>query len=396
MATNMAESSGSANARSHARNQPPPAQPAPPGFESFYLTERSKLTTGFEAFVLPLHWGLVRGGLRLRTNDANPTAATIPMSELSEMMPSNWKSKITTKTEEGSDQQLKQLVLRYWDCSNSSIHYEAKILEVVKNNAIVVILFRAVNAYGIDGNVQVANKIDMDSNSPTRNSSATNFQVGEYLTPLIIAACPDITEEYSLSPAENKPWYEIYKNLQGFEKLVWEQLMDPIGLTVSGKVREPGPYESKATTGQDQNQQNSQSQHQQQIYNPMAYLPPPPSQSYPAGGIGGPLYVPPAVPMGGGGLGRSDLDPLGGFGAGNVADPRGFRAPPALPFGGGIGGGMAPPPPGARFDPFGPPNPLPPPGTRPQPGTAGQGGANFAVPNPDAEHPPPGFEDMFM
>ncbi len=44
-------------------------------------------------------------------------------------------------------------------------------------------------------------------------------------------------------------------------------------------------------------------------------------------------HVPPIG--GGGGLGRSDLDPLGRFGAGNVLDPRGFR-PPRM--GGGAGG----------------------------------------------------------
>lgn len=118
------------------------------------------------------------------------------------------------------------------------------------------------------------------------------------------------------------------------------------------------------------------------------------------------MYNPPGVPAGGGGLGRSDLDPLGGFGAGNVADPRGFRQPPTIfPFGGGMAGigpvgplgGLTPPfvPPGARFDPFGPGNPAPNPRPNLPPGAGGtQGG--WGVPNPDAEQPPPGFDDMFM
>lgn len=42
------------------------------------------------------------------------------------------------------------------------------------------------------------------------------------------------------------------------------------------------------------------------------------------------------IPPIGGGLGRSDLDPLGRFGAGNVLDPRGFRQP----RGGGIMPGL--------------------------------------------------------
>ncbi len=45
-------------------------------------------------------------------------------------------------------------------------------------------------------------------------------------------------------------------------------------------------------------------------------------------------------------------------------------------------------PPGARFDPFGPPNP-----NRPDGGTGGQ----FALPNPDVERPPSSdYDDMFM
>ncbi|XP_056639560.1 proteasome inhibitor PI31 subunit [Diorhabda sublineata] len=96
-----------------------------------------------------------------------------------------------------------------------------------------------------------------------------------------------------------------------------------------------------------------------------------------------------------GNYGRSDLDPLGGIG------PLGFPAaggggmlfrPPGPSFGGGFGGvvpggnvGLPPGavPPGARFDPFRPPDPDRFPPRRPN--------------RPDNdEFPPPGYDDMFM
>jgi len=96
-----------------------------------------------------------------------------------------------------------------------------------------------------------------------------------------------------------------------------------------------------------------------------------------------PLHAP---PVGGpGGLGRSDLDPLGRSGAGNVMDPRG------VPRGGGAGAGILPGlpggvPPGARFDPLGP---------TPTPNRPDAGLARFEF-NPDEKPPPSDYDDMFM
>ncbi|CAL8139698.1 unnamed protein product [Orchesella dallaii] len=351
----------------------------PAGFESLYMSERSKLTSCFEAFVLPLHWAIIRGGLRIRLTDANPSTNVVPISELTEGIPLNWTSLITTKVEEETEQQLKQIVLRYWDHSNSEVHYEAKVMEVVKNSSVVVILFRAVNAYGMDGNVQVFNKKDIDSNSPTRNSAGTSFQLQDYV--IYNESNGDLNSSAAAAIGD-KLWFQVYKNLPTVENFVWGQLMEPIGLKVTGKTREPGPFENKLPQKTTQQQQQ-----QPPSYSPMTY-PAPPSHPYPAGGIGGPLYVPPAIPAGGG-LGRSDLDPIGGFGAGMIADPRGFRTP-MIPGGTGL---IQPVPPGARFDPYGPPNPVP--GAvqpRPQPGA----GRTWGEPNPDVEQPPPGFDDMFM
>lgn len=84
-------------------------------------------------------------------------------------------------------------------------------------------------------------------------------------------------------------------------------------------------------------------------------------------------------------VGGQDIDPLGRIGGGMLFDP--LRPRPSLPREpGGLGvPGRLPPgsvPPGARFDPFGPPDIL-----RPRPPRR----------NPDDDHlPPPGYDDMFM
>lgn len=376
---------------------------APAGFETAFDRERSNLRSLFDAFVLPLHWSLVRGGLRLRVNDSTSSLSTpyIPMHELTELLPANWTSRIVAKSEEGTEQTTNVLQLRYWDPADSTIHFELKVIELMKNSVVAVILFRAMNSYGADGSLQPGNRRDLDSHSPGRNSAAGNYIISEYFTAFSLNA-------YGAGqggPLENKAWFEIYKNLQSLETNVMEHLMEPVGLNVTGILRQPGPYESKVSQDhQTQSQQSQQQNSQIPIYIPMPQATPSP-MPYPMGGIGGPLYVPPSIP-GNGGLGRSDLDPIGGFGAGMVADPRGYRQP-VVPFGGGGGGGLGgfpgqgqvvPPPPGSRFDPFGPPMPNPP--LRPAaPGGGGgnnPGGNNFAVPNPDAEQPPAGFDDMFM
>lgn len=84
-------------------------------------------------------------------------------------------------------------------------------------------------------------------------------------------------------------------------------------------------------------------------------------------------------------IGRSDLDPFAPSGGGMLFNPfTPGRNPdePGIGIPGGLPRGAVPP--GARFDPFGPPGIGPRPGRRPAP--------------PDSDHlPPPGFNDhMFM
>uniref|UniRef100_A0A1B6D1P0 Proteasome inhibitor PI31 subunit n=1 Tax=Clastoptera arizonana TaxID=38151 RepID=A0A1B6D1P0_9HEMI len=84
-------------------------------------------------------------------------------------------------------------------------------------------------------------------------------------------------------------------------------------------------------------------------------------------------------------VGRSDLDPIGRSGVGGMIFPFGPNRPPLFDPGSGIPGGLprGAVPPGARFDPFGPPG-------------AGSRGRPRRFP-PDSDHmPPPGYDDMFM
>ncbi len=91
--------------------------------------------------------------------------------------------------------------------------------------------------------------------------------------------------------------------------------------------------------------------------------------------------------------GESDLNPFGGGigpGGGMIIDPeqamRGMIDPLGrVPGRGGGFGGMVPP--GARFDPIGPP-------MMPQRGR-GPRGSRFNNPDPDGLNPP-GWEDMYM
>ncbi|XP_069678551.1 proteasome inhibitor PI31 subunit-like [Periplaneta americana] len=85
-------------------------------------------------------------------------------------------------------------------------------------------------------------------------------------------------------------------------------------------------------------------------------------------------------------VGRSDLDPFsrGGGMIFNPFGPRGSIRDPGAGIPGGLPRGSIPP--GAHFDPVGPP------GIGPRRGPPGSG---FGPPNPD-HLPPPGYDDMFM
>jgi len=176
------------------------------------------------------------------------------------------------------------------------------------------------------------------------------------------------------------------KNVEGLEKQVKSELLDEFASATESSAR------------------SSSSSHEPSQTDPLRAGP---TQGPARGPSSGPDYDPLRIgPVRGPGaqqtwpghrdpfaVGRADLDPLaGGFGGGMIMDP--FHQGGVPGFGprgprGGLPGSMPPGavPPGARFDPFGPPDPDNPFGRG--------GGGGRAGPGPDHLRPP-GFDDMFM
>jgi len=328
----------------------PPNNSLPAGLELFYDVEKGNVKTPLQAFVLALHWAVMRAGLRIK----KPTPTGSTTVETTEKLPEGWTSHIDHISTVPAS-------LDYVNQSDRTQSYQLKVIEVAPNDTVVVTVFTP----------QPRTPTDSSTGTP-RTSSASTFQIASYIR------MPEGTEAAQTTASP----HNIYYNASEMETKIWSELLEPLGLRVMGQPPIPGPYEDKTKRENAQ----SQSQSEDRRYpGSMPYYGGGPMPGLPTGGIGGPLYVP---PVGGGGLGRSDLDPLGGAGAGMIADPRGFRNPRF-----GQPGGMPGIPPGARFDPFGPPHP----GAGPRPGgPGGPTGPNWAVPNPDHEQPPPGFDDMFM
>jgi hypothetical protein len=245
------------------------------------------------------------------------------------------------------------LVLDYVDQGGKG--FQVKVIEVSPNDTVVVTIF---------------------TQGSGRTSSASTFATSSFVK-------MDATQTQVHSAST------VYINPCEMEKKIWSELLEPIGLRVLGKEPVVGPYEDKVKSSGSGGGGGNRDRDRDRERDPYSGIGGPTPLG--PGGIGGPLYVPPVG--GGGGLGRSDLDPLGGVGTGMIADPRGFRNPIRGPPGGNYPGL----PPGARFDPFGPPQPGQGPRPPPGPGPGPPGAApNWGVPNPDHEQPPPGFEDMFM
>jgi len=157
---------------------------------------------------------------------------------------------------------------------------------------------------------------------------------------------------------------------------------------------------NKLKSGTPSNSPNSQRKKQSQHQNTRPIsperrrIPPPQMPTHGGYDFDQDLSRPRVPPVGG-----ADLDPLGRGYGGSILDPRDLYGGGARPNRGnffpGHPGPHLPPgavPPGARFDPFGPPMPGPRPnrhrGPRPPPGPG-------AGPSPDMERPPD-YDDMFM
>jgi len=332
----------------------------PPGLELSYSLELPP--TAFDAFVLSLHWSIIRCGLLAKTEGEG---------EGSERLPSGWYK------QEGAT------TLSLFYLYKGTRIYELRIIELTKDDVIAVTLFHAAGGATMPPPKPVTTPRE-ESGEPEEGSTrpvstvvsgtvknaaaATTFQLGQFVKLSAFEGGED--------PSKRKA-RTVYENAEELEKAFYAQVMAPLGFTCDVQVPK-GPYESKVQD-EEKNKRDRSPERGESIYviddstggsNPdLDYDPL------------GRRFVPPPLPQ----LGRSDLDPLGRFGAGNLMDPRGMRGrgsggipPGLLP---GMPGGL---PPGARFDPFGPINPL-------RPDAGGR-------PNPDHARPHNfnDYDDMFM
>jgi len=191
---------------------------------------------------------------------------------------------------------------------------------------------------------------------------------------------------------------KLYKN---FDKLVTLFKVN-ISRKLVPEINKPG-YEENTTAAASTNTNNNNNNRNDNIdYDPLRIGPirqPPPSNYDPLRVGGPPIYGPPF------GIGTGDRFPaitpplpgMGGFGGntGNWIGPNhpgfGINSPfaPDTAFGQPLPRGAVPP--GARFDPFGPPTGPFGSGSR---GSQGRGPPGFG-PNPDHERVPSEYDDMF-
>jgi len=336
----------------------------PAGLELVYQLERQNVHNGLDAFVLTLHWTIVRAGLRIKSENAVSGGFT-------ERLPANWSGAT------GNDTPTRHLTFDYFFPEKPNTRYQVRVVELTPDDQVVVTINVTNGENTTPEQTPPTNGAGQPQATPPSNTnrqdrSASTYFIGDFIKKSLFA---------EQSPELERAISVFYKATE-LERQLWGELMEPINIKVSGVAPLPGPYEDHTPRPQPAEQPSERARRDRNLGEGRSPLiedrrRPQPLPMGPLGGLG--RIGPPSV---GGPLGRSDLDPLGGVGAGMLADPRGFRNPRMGP--GGLNPGQMPP--GARFDPFGPPNPARP----------GAGTGQWAVPNPDHEPPPPGFDDMFM
>jgi len=333
----------------------------PAGLELAYSLEIPP--TPFDAFVLSLHWSIIRCGLLVKTEDGD--------EEGSERLPAGWWK------QEGSN--TVSLFYQY----RGTQTYELKVIELTKDDMIAVTLFHKAGSDsaaksltkeaestaegGEAGATRPVSKVV--SGTDKNSAAAATFQLGQFVR---LSAFEEGKE------ASKKKARVVYENADGLEKEFYANVMAPLGFTCDDVQVPKGPYDTKAQDEEKKRDQSPEGGEGIYVIEDRSRGGSNPDLEYDPLGR---RFVPPPLPQ----LGRSDLDPLGRLGAGNIMDPRGMRGgiqggipPGLLP---GMPGGL---PPGARFDPFGPIDPL-----RPDRG---------ARPNPDHARPHNynDYDDMFM
>lgn len=170
----------------------------------------------------------------------------------------------------------------------------------------------------------------------------------------------------------------ITDNFNSFQRAFIDGSVDRVSQILDKEVVSKMKSPSNAKSDSSNTRKEQKERHEQEILDPLAEPPHQPFHGLP--NIYGQQRFPPPV-------GGADLDPFGGGMGGMLMDPR-FpphfgRWPNPHP---GLPRGAVPP--GARFDPFGPPGVFPNPNPNPR-------NPRNANPNPD-HLPPPDYDDMFM
>jgi hypothetical protein len=227
------------------------SNPIPAGLELVYDLEKGNVSNALDAFVLSLHWSIIRTGLRQRSGagGGGGTSSTGSVNEFTERLPIDWPERIAG----ASTSPTRTLTLTYFDPRNQQIKYELKVIELTANDMVAVTFFRSPNNNAGGGG---GNNAKSSSSSPAtpagassanrpastmssgveKNSAAATFQIGNFIRN---AAFEEGTRRDRAG--------EVYERADLLETQLYALIMEPLGLRVMGQAPVPGPYDDKAS-----------------------------------------------------------------------------------------------------------------------------------------------------
>lgn len=221
----------------------------PAGLELVYDLEKGMIENGLDAFVLSLHWSIIRTGLLQRVPNSSS-------GELTERLPPGWTQRSSTPSP------TRTLSLFYYDRLNPQLRYELKVIELTPNDMVAVTIFRS----PISGSENRANTTTAPtpppaaggspkstrppskvSSGPDKNSAAATFQIGSFIG----------LSAFEGGRKRDKAT-DVYEHADCLETQVYESIMEPLGLRVMGQPPVQGPYDDqskeKEKTQSNQNQ----------------------------------------------------------------------------------------------------------------------------------------------
>ncbi|XP_041477683.1 proteasome inhibitor PI31 subunit-like isoform X1 [Lytechinus variegatus] len=299
-----------------------------PGLESLFASIESKIRSNYDGLICFIHWNVVNKGFRC-VGHGDDTSSS---NKKSELLPAMWNSS------------QEEYVIRYVP-ENSEDQHLLKC--IVMGDTLLVNFMRLKD----------------------EKVSSLTLDVDQY-----------VNKEHL------KDFDRIYRDKELLHQLINDDLMAPLN-----KNQTPSTSSQQAqSTRQSTEQRQGRERETDPLRDPDPLRDTDPLRIPPRhpGQAGRPEWGQPRDPFA---VGGDDLDPFGPGGAGMLMDPfRGGMPHRGIDPGIGMPGGRLPRgavPPGARFDPIGPPRPG-------GPGGGPQGGFDGG---PDPDHlPPPGYDDMFM